>query len=130
MSVGFDGQREVMSDILRRGSAEPPSFTPTIEQESFQDVSSLDNGIGHPGGKGSRFAKFFDGKTREGGTPVIKSHTTSSSPGPGGQRQEHGGFNGMLGGSPDPRAMDEIYVMLNSSVQVNIDILKLLVLSR
>jgi zinc finger CCCH domain-containing protein 13 len=96
-------------------------FTPSTEHGSFQDASS-DNGVGFSAAKGSRFAKFFDGKGRDGAISVAKPQGpagfASSSPGPGpGQRQEH--FNGALGGLTDHRAMDDIYAMLNSSSQVS-----------
>ncbi|KAF8225027.1 hypothetical protein L208DRAFT_1409088 [Tricholoma matsutake] len=94
-------------------------FTPVAEHGSFQDVSS-DNGVGLSTSKGSRFAKFFDGKGRDGAISVAKPQGPigfpSSSPGPGpGQRQEH--FNAAMGGLTDHRAMDDIYAMLNNSSQ-------------
>ena len=96
-------------------------FTPSTEHGSFHDAVS-DNGVGFSAAKGSRFAKFFDGKGREGAISAAKPQGplgfASSSPGPGpGQRQEH--FNGALGGVADHRAMDDIYAMLNSSSQVS-----------
>lgn len=96
-------------------------FTPVAEHGSFQDVSS-DNGVGLSTSKGSRFAKFFDGKGRDGAISVAKPQGPigfpSSSPGPGpGQRQEH--FNAAMGGLTDHRAMDDIYAMLNNSSQVS-----------
>ncbi|RDB29623.1 hypothetical protein Hypma_015351 [Hypsizygus marmoreus] len=110
------------SDIHRRGSAERSSFSPSTETGAFQDNSpSLENGAGYSASKGSRFAKFFDGKGREALPPVGKVRPpggiVSSSPSPGGQRQEHGVFNNGVHGGPDPRAMDEIYAMLSSSAQ-------------
>lgn len=96
-------------------------FTPSSEHGSFHDAAS-DNSVGLSVAKGSRFAKFFDGKGREGAISAAKPQGptgfASSSPGPGpGQRQEH--FNGALGGVTDHRAMDDIYAMLNSSSQVS-----------
>ena len=92
-------------------------FTPSTEHGSFQD----DNGAGFSSAKGSRFAKFFDGKGKDGTIPVPKTQgpvAFASSPAPGpGQRQEH--FNGVGGGIADHRAMDDIYAMLNSSSQVS-----------
>jgi hypothetical protein len=93
-------------------------YTPPTEQVPFQDTSP-DNGVGFSAAKGSRFAKFFDGKGRDGGLPVAKPHGpigfASSSPGPNsGQRQDH--FNG---GPTDHRTIDDIYAMLNSSSQVS-----------
>lgn len=127
-TFGSEGQRELgsfagLSDNQRRTPGERSPFTPSSEHASFQDVPlPMDNGTGHSSSKGSRFAKFFDGRGREGNPQVTKPYTPgnnlSSSPGPGGQRQEHSDFNGIHGGSHDPRAMDDIYAMLNSSAQV------------
>lgn len=90
-------------------------FTPSTEHGSFQD----DNGVGFSAAKGSRFAKFFDGKGRDGvAKPQGPVGFVSSSPVPGpGRRQEH--FNGVGSGMTDHRAMDDIYAMLNSSSQVS-----------
>jgi len=124
-SVGFDEPREQNftqpPDSLRRVSAERPPFTLTSESGVYPDPSSFDpsNGAGYATSKGSRFAKFFDGKAREGQTTMTKAETpvgfVSSSPIPG-PRQEQGGFNG---GNTDHRAMDDLFAMLNSSAQVS-----------
>ncbi|KAF5377658.1 hypothetical protein D9615_005256 [Tricholomella constricta] len=108
-------------DAHRRAMAERHAFALSTEHPQFHDASSSDNGSGYSANKGSRFAKFFDAKGREAVPAIPKTHTpvglVSSSPGPGGQRQDHG-FNGNHGNGPDPRAMDEIYAMLSSSAQV------------
>lgn len=121
----FDDRREPNSlinpnDGHRRGSAERV-FPPSNENASFQDVPSpLENGGGYSANKGSRFAKFFDGKGRENAVPFSKPLTPvsfgTSSPGP--QRQENGNYIGSHGGPADHRAMDDIYAMLSSSAQV------------
>lgn len=90
----------------------------SISSESgpWVDSGAEGSALGQAPGKGSRFAKFFDGKTREGLTYGPKTQTPvgfmSSSPTPG-QRPE-GGYNG----NPDLRNMDDIYAMLNNSSQV------------
>jgi zinc finger CCCH domain-containing protein 13 len=123
-------------DALRRPSGmERPSFdagaassesftTPTYPlngQGSFNDV----NGAGYAAGKGSRFAKFFDGKSRDGSQyggskGVGPPGFPSSSPAPS-QRQEAGGFqHGGIIGNADTRSMNEIYTMLSNSAQVGL----------
>ncbi|KAH0590535.1 hypothetical protein H2248_000680 [Termitomyces sp. 'cryptogamus'] len=109
----------VSPDANRRPTTERPAFTPPIEQAQFLDSTSLENGNGYSVNKGSRFAKFFDAKGRE-GLPILSktpAGLVSSSPGPGSQKLEHG-YNTNQGNGPDPRAMDEIYAMLSSSAQV------------
>ncbi|KAK0465406.1 uncharacterized protein EV420DRAFT_1637544 [Desarmillaria tabescens] len=85
------------------------------ESGPWGDPGAEGSAPGQAPGKGSRFAKFFDGKTREGFTYAPKAQTPvgfmSSSPTPG-QRPE-GGYNG----NPDLRNMDDIYAMLNNSSQ-------------
>ncbi|KAG5654749.1 hypothetical protein H0H81_003757 [Sphagnurus paluster] len=109
------GNHAMSSDTLRRAITH--GF-PTPEHPPFHDSS--DNTNGYSASRGSRFAKFFDAKGRESSPATSKPHTpagmVSSSPGPGGQRQDHG-FNATHGSGPDLRAMDEIYAMLSSSAQ-------------
>ncbi|KAG7450345.1 uncharacterized protein BT62DRAFT_506784 [Guyanagaster necrorhizus] len=85
------------------------------ESGPWGDLSAEGSALGQASGKGSRFAKFFDGKTREGFAYAPKAQTPvgfmSSSPTPG-QRPE-GGYSG----NPDLRNMDDIYAMLNNSSQ-------------
>ncbi|KAH7921806.1 hypothetical protein BV22DRAFT_1095867 [Leucogyrophana mollusca] len=119
------------SEAFRRGSAalsgERNSFL--MEQAASNDTG-LHGGIpnNNPGtaydaggsgvatAKGSRFAKFFDGKGRD---------TPAANKGPGGglgpslghpgSRQELGNFTGMSGNNPDTRAMEDIFAMLSNS---------------
>lgn len=93
-------------------------------QAPVHDISNGSNGSAYATGKGSRFAKFFDGKGRDAPqvsakSPTPNSNFGSSSPGPG-HREEHG-FNGMMGvgGGVDNRAMDDLFAMLNNSAQVS-----------
>lgn len=107
-------------DINRRVPTDRSPFPPASEPGSYFDSSYDPNGAGYATGKGSRFAKFFDGKGRDGlgALPMGKSQTpvgfVSSSPNPG-QRQDQGHFNG----ASDHRAMDDIFAMLSGSSQVS-----------
>ncbi|KAG6842521.1 hypothetical protein C0991_000047 [Blastosporella zonata] len=104
-------------DANRRTTGEHHVFIPSNEHPQFVDSTPPDPGNGFSATKGSRFAKFFDAKGREGTVTMLKTPAglAPSSPGPGNQRQEHS-FN-TQGNGPDPRAMDEIYAMLSSSAQ-------------
>ncbi|GLB36314.1 hypothetical protein LshimejAT787_0306020 [Lyophyllum shimeji] len=105
-AYGLDNQRDaggltVTPDAPRRAIAERSAFTPPTEHPVFHETSASDSG-------------------RQGGWYSKSPHpagVVSSSPGPGGQRQDHGGFSSNLANAPDPRAMDEIYAMLSSSAQ-------------
>lgn len=110
----------VSPDANRRSTTERSTYTPPTEHPQFPDPTLSENSNGYSANKGSRFAKFFDTKGREGLALVSKApvNPVSSSPGPGSQRSEHG-FNTNQGNLPDPRAMDEIYAMLSSSAQVS-----------
>ncbi|KAG6813072.1 hypothetical protein H0H92_014131 [Tricholoma furcatifolium] len=108
----------ISPDPSRRATTERHVFTPSAEQPQFIDSTLMDNGNGYSANKGSRFAKFFDAKGRE-GAPVIPKTPLglmSSSPVPGNPRQEPG-FGTNQGNGPDYRTMDDIYAMLSSSAQ-------------
>jgi hypothetical protein len=62
-----------------------------------------------PGNPGSRFAKYFEGKNREG---VVKVPGSSALAQPRSLRQEPSGFNEGAGGD---RAVNDLFAMLNSS---------------
>ncbi|KAG6911836.1 hypothetical protein DXG01_000083 [Tephrocybe rancida] len=126
-SLGLEESRglAISPDANRLPMGERHGFTPPTEHPQFLDSTSPDGGNGYSANKGSRFAKFFDVKGREGPVATMKAPAglVSSSPGPGNQRQEHG-FNNH-GNGPDPRTMDEIYAMLSSSsAQVSKSVLK------
>jgi hypothetical protein len=130
-------------DSLGRTSvvSERMPFNATSESGPYSDLGASNANslsLNHPGlslessntiggntyatGKGSRLAKFFDGKSRDGAPLTAKAQTppvgfTSSSPIPG-QRQDQVSFNGMIGGNSTDRAMDDLFVMLNNSAQV------------
>jgi hypothetical protein len=123
-SSGLDEHIAQSSDSLHQAPSERIPFTSTSESGAHSDSPSFDpsGAASNATGKGSRFAKFFDNKGREGQPPVAKAQTpaafVSSSP-ISTQRQEQGGFNGVLSGNADHRAMDDLFAMLNSSAQVS-----------
>jgi len=131
-SYTFEESREnrplaQQAEAIRR-SAEPTVYSDTATSAFSASAVHLSsdpaNGHGNPGAyatsKGSRFAKFFDGKARERQPPMAKAQNASgfhsSSPCPG-QKQEASGFNGMPGVNGDHKAMDDIFAMLNNSTQ-------------
>jgi hypothetical protein len=73
--------------------------------------------------KGSRFAKFFDGKARDTQSQSNKSQVPVGyiSPSPNHhQRQEQSNLSNLASNPGDQRTMDDIFAMLNSSSQVGI----------
>ena len=78
---------------------------------------------GFAAAKGSRFAKFFDGKARDAQPQSNKSQVQVGyvSPSPNHhQRQEQSNLNNLTSNPGDQRTMDDIFAMLNSSSQVGI----------
>ena len=72
-------------------------------------------------GKGSRFAKFFDGKSRDGlpaGKPPGPGVPLSTSPLQN-QRSDQANFGGIAPNAGDQRAMDELFAMLSNSSHVS-----------
>jgi hypothetical protein len=101
-------------------------FAPSIHPAPFGtglSQSAVDSASGsgaYATSKGSRFAKFFDGKTREAQAATKSpSHVglQSSSPAPS-HRHDIGSFNGVSTGNNDNRAMEDIFAMLSNSSQV------------
>lgn len=95
-------------------SAEPGSFSNSHTVQSFEPVSS-----GIASAKGSRFAKFFDGKSRESQpAPFAKGPIgTSGLSQPAPQKTDlglHPSHNS------EARAMEDIFAMLNNSAQVSV----------
>lgn len=115
-SYGFeDAQRDQntqlnASDSLRR--PERPESAP------WPDSAASDS-AGYAPGKGSRFAKFFDGKSRE--VPVLPKPQTPvgfmSNTSNAGQRQDNG-LSNIPGLHSDHRTTDDLVAMLSSSVHV------------
>ncbi|KAF9270385.1 hypothetical protein L218DRAFT_993006 [Marasmius fiardii PR-910] len=113
----FEEQRD-HGEALRQASGER-SIPP--ESAGWPESSNLDHPAAHSIGKGSRFAKFFDAKTKE--TPVqspaIPKPTTpvefvSLSPIPS-QRQD-AGFSSPNGG--EHRTVDDLFAKLSMSSQL------------
>ncbi|KAF8898562.1 hypothetical protein BD779DRAFT_1484574 [Infundibulicybe gibba] len=105
------------SESNRRVSAERPIFASEAPSSRLDSPSFEGNG-GYTAPKGSRFAKFFDGKNRDTAPSMIKNQNglVSTSPAPG-SRPDQGSFNGSYGPPTDHRALDDIFAMLNTSAQ-------------
>ncbi|KAL1748888.1 hypothetical protein HDZ31DRAFT_71234 [Schizophyllum fasciatum] len=106
-SYGFEDARRVPNSL-----ADQPLRVPGNNSPSLNESLSPDGSV--PGMRGSRFAKFFDGKTRDG---AVKMPGGEGSP-VGLGRQEPSPMN-IPGSGPDGRAMDEIFAMLNNSAAHN-----------
>ncbi|TFK30603.1 hypothetical protein FA15DRAFT_662601 [Coprinopsis marcescibilis] len=82
------------------------------------------NSNGYNATKGSRFAKFFDGKTRDGPSSA-KSHSpvgfASSSPIPG-PRLDQGSYGPPPSNQEERRTVDELFAMLSNSQNPNIGV--------
>jgi len=77
------------------------------------------NGVSGP--KGSRFAKFFDGKGRD-GVPPLKQQLPGVFPSPSpnqNQRPEQSGFGSLNVNPGDGRTMDDLFAMLRNSTQAS-----------
>jgi hypothetical protein len=109
-------QADIMSRVQ---NSERSVFEPVAMQP---DLSQAYGAGGHLSNKGSRFAKFFDGKGRI-DTQQTGSQAPSSagfpSPSPmSGRNQEPGNFNSIPSGNADNRAMSDIFAMLHNASQV------------
>jgi hypothetical protein len=91
-----------------------PQFNPGVVDHSQADPNSN----GYAASKGSRFAKFFDGKTKEQlppAAPKAQMPVGFTSPSPNlGPRFDQGGYN-PSSNSEEPRTMDDIIAMLANS---------------
>lgn len=101
------------------------SLRGSVDQQMFNSSNNqpepVYNGFAAP--KGSRFAKFFDGKARDGQSQSNKSQVPVGyiSPSPNHhQRQEQSNLSNLASNPGDQRTMDDIFAMLNSSSQVGI----------
>lgn len=110
-----------MSSVSSEGSLVDVGFVGNGSGGTIDLTSGAPNGPNYATGKGSRFAKFFDGKGgREpqmvGGKPMLAG-LTSPSP-----IQGHRSDNRMSSESQaDPRTMEDIFAMLqNSANQVSL----------
>ena len=93
----------------------------TTQSNSSVDLTNSTGAAQYASGKGSRFAKFFDGKAKD-GPPSVKAYTPvgiqSSSPALS-QKPDASGLNDVLGPKGDKRSMDDIFAMLSNSAQVS-----------
>jgi hypothetical protein len=87
-------------------------------QTSTFDLTTPGNQAGsYSSGKGSRFAKFFDNKGRDSSAAMITKSTGRPSPSPlQGHRQDVNRIH--MENQADPRTMEDIFAMLQSSAQV------------
>lgn len=102
----------------------PSASGPNMSPSGSLDLTgaNLPGGANYATGKGSRFAKFFDTKTRDGQPPngrkVPGLSSMPSSPPQSDPRQGMMGLNGMMGVNGDNRTMEDIFAMLQNSAQV------------
>ncbi|KAG2117775.1 uncharacterized protein F5147DRAFT_247853 [Suillus discolor] len=112
-------------DAFRRTSVAPPGDRNAFGHMTVEQVDvpisgplpshsipyeQLNPGIA--AAKGSRFAKFFDGKGRDSQPGMGKAPMGGPTPA---QRGELSGYNGIHTGNPDARAMEDIFAMLSNS---------------
>jgi hypothetical protein len=112
-------------DAFRRASVAPPGDRNAFGHMNLEqgDVpisgplpshsvpyEQLNSGIA--AAKGSRFAKFFDGKGRDSQPGMGKAPMGGPTPA---QRGELNGYNGIPTSNPDARAMEDIFAMLSNS---------------
>ena len=99
-----------------------PQFNPGAVDQSQIDPNSN----GYAASKGSRFAKFFDGKPKEQPpppAPQAQMPVGFTSPSPNlGPRFDQGGYNPSSNGE-EPRTMDDIIAMLANSQACILEIL-------
>ncbi|KDR85159.1 hypothetical protein GALMADRAFT_233820 [Galerina marginata CBS 339.88] len=110
----FDNSRE--SGLAPNLNLHPRTNTEAFNSNLNPQVEPNYNGMAAV--KGSRFAKFFDGKGRDGLPSSSKTQPPGgfTSPSPNhNQRQEQVSL--VTGNSGDQRAMDELFAMLNNSSQ-------------
>lgn len=117
-SSGLGSERPIFDTSAAYSDSSPRSDPPS----NIQSPSSDPNEAVYGQGRGSRFAKFFDGKAKDGA-----QQSSLKSGGPSGmisssalrQRQEFGGFNNSGDSSGDMRAINDIFAMLHNSAQVD-----------
>jgi hypothetical protein len=123
MNYGTSSDLTAYTEIGATNPLSPQSNTPSSQSPSF-DSAGRERGHGgspFPQQKGSRFAKFFDGKSRE--QPTLGSTEELSSlahPLLSYQRQQgvSGGDSYTLG--TENRTMEDIFAMLQNSSQVSL----------
>ena len=122
MAYGASSDLTAYSEMGATNPHGPQSNIPSSQSPSF-DSASRERGHGgspFPQQKGSRFAKFFDGKSREQPPPVSPEElNTLAHPLLSYQRQQGigGGDSYTLG--TENRTMEDIFAMLQNSSQVS-----------
>lgn len=114
----------VLTEGMQRLQTDRSPLTPQQQFSSgVLDHAQIDaNGNGYATSKGSRFAKFFDGKARDAPSRKIPTPVGFTSPSPiHGQRFEQANFNAPV---EDSRAMDDIIAMLANSQVLFLTILQ------
>jgi hypothetical protein len=123
MNYGTSSDLTAYSEMGATNTLSPQSNTPSSQSPSF-DSAGRERGHGgspFPQQKGSRFAKFFDGKSREQPTPTSTEELNSlAHPLLPYQRQQviSGGDSYTLGA--ENRTMEDIFAMLQNSSQVSL----------
>ncbi len=110
------------SDLISYSELGPQSSVPNSQSPSFEP-SGRERGLGgspFPQQKGSRFAKFFDGKSREQpATASAESLDSFSYPLLPYQRQQSIGGGDSYPINAENRTMEDIFAMLQNSTQVS-----------
>ncbi|CAA7266597.1 unnamed protein product [Cyclocybe aegerita] len=115
-SFAFEDQRDVAIPSNPGHLSHRPSLDHGFNTSVNVHAETNYNGVS---GKGSRFAKFFDGKSRDGPVAPNKTQAPGGYPSPPNQnpRQEHGSFGNVAANPGEHRSMEELFAMLNSSAQ-------------
>jgi hypothetical protein len=109
-----DSLHQPIESTLYSGLGDPSIPTGSSLSQTVDLINDA-GAISHSTGKGSRFARFFGGKTREGPTPtpiVVRPSDID-------QKQGSNDFDRLIGKVNGDRAIDDIFTMLNSSSQVS-----------
>ncbi|KAL0950976.1 hypothetical protein HGRIS_007724 [Hohenbuehelia grisea] len=122
LSNGFDPAIIQASDTISR---RPPQLTDNGPLPDHNAILDPSTNVALASSKGSRFAKFFDGKGKDGAPPPPKLPAPSpigsaTLPSQASSRQDPGAPNAIGGVATEHRAMEDIFAMLSNSVQVNL----------
>lgn len=121
MAYGASSDLTSYSEIGATNPLGPQSNIPSSQSPSF-DSAGRERGHGgspFPQQKGSRFAKFFDGKSREQPPASTEELSTLAHPLLSYQRQQGIGGGDPYSLSTENRTMEDIFAMLQNSSQVS-----------
>ncbi|KAI0361725.1 hypothetical protein OH77DRAFT_1417997 [Trametes cingulata] len=113
--LGMPGEN--VSPFTELGGAQAGSFPPGVQLD--QTGNNVAGGANYTANKGSRFAKFFDSRTRDvqaSGPRLAQQQVPQVPSGMPHQRQEPLPLGG-VGGPRGERTMEDIFAMLQSSTQ-------------